>query len=167
MATRSLIPGLVVAWLALAGACAGYSTQRLTDFPGARTVAVLPFENTGFRRDLALRLAQAVATEVRARTSLGMAAPASADLLVRGRARAEEVPVVLDEDGRVVQKRLEGWLDVEVVERATGRVLRQARLLANEDFRPGVDGESLEGSGTDEWARRIAVQVADLLERGF
>ncbi len=153
-----------VALLLLAG-CSGYSTERLTDFPGARTIAVLPFENTGFRRDLELRLSAAVARELRARTSLAPATAASADLLLTGRMGAEEVPTILDEAGRVVQQRLAGWLEVRVVERATGRVVREERLGGFEEFRPGTYGESLEGSGTDEWVRRLAERVAQVLER--
>jgi hypothetical protein len=157
--------GALLALAALA-ACS-YSTKRLTDFPGARTIAVLPFENTGFRRDLELRLGQAVATEIRARTNLAFATPQTADLLLTGTASAEEYAIGLDENGQVIQKRLEGVLAVRVTERATGRVRREAFIRATEEFRPLIQGESLAGTGTDEWARRIAEQVVQELEAGF
>lgn len=152
----------------LATACSGYSSQRLTDFPTARTIAVVPFENTGFRRDLELRLAQQVSNEIRARSNLGFAPVNRADLVLTGRMHAEEVPTVLgSEDGDVIQKRLEGWLEVVVTERASGRVLRRARVATTAEWRENVMGESLDGSATNEWTRRLAEQVAQVLERSF
>lgn len=165
---RAGLLGLAGGVLLLVCACSGYSTQRLTDFPRARTIAVVPFENTGFRRDLELRLSQQVAQEIRARTNLGFAPVASADLVLTGRMQANEVPTVLDrEDGSVIQKRLEGWLEVVVTERATGRVVRRQRVSTTAEWREGVTGESLEGSATQEWTRRLAEQVAQVLERPF
>ncbi len=162
---RTLLALALFATYVLAGACSGYSTERLTDFPSARTVAVMPFENTGFRRDLELRLSQAVASELRARTSLAPATATSADLLVTGSMAAGETPIVLDENGAVVQRRLDGWLDVKIIERASGRIVRQGRLQALEEVRPGVAGESVDGSGSDEWVRRLAERVVQALER--
>jgi len=162
---RHLLGVLLLSAVCLASC--NYSTKRLTDFPSARTIAVLPFENTGFYRDLDLRLTQAVTTEIRARTSLGYASPASADLLLRGRMTAREWAIGLDNMGRVIQKRLEGWLDFEVVERTSGRVLRKGTVSSNYEFRPLVQGESLDTTGTEEWTRRIAEQVVQGLERGF
>jgi hypothetical protein len=172
MASRSLIPpvgrprALALAALLLAS-CAGWSTQRLTDFPAARTIAVRPFDNLGFRRDLELRLTRAVTEEVRARTSLALTTPDKADLVLSGRMQAEETPVVLDENGQVIQKRLLGWLQVQVVERATGRVVRQRRVATHAEWLEGAPGQSLQGSATDEWVRRIAEKVAQTLERSF
>lgn len=163
---RSL-PFLLLLLVTVSAACNGYSTTRLTDFPQARTIAVVPFENTGFRRDLELRLSQAVATELRARTSFAQTTPARADLLVTGSMAADETPIALDEDGSVIQKRLNGWLDVRIIERATGRVLRQARVQALEEVRPGTGVESIEGSGSDELVRQLAERVVQLLERPF
>jgi hypothetical protein len=163
--TRSL-PSLVLLLLASA-ACNGYSTERLSDFPQARTIAVVPFENTGFRRDLELRLSRAVAQELRARTSFAQTTPQTADLLVTGSMAAEETPIALDEDGDVIQKRLDGWLDVRIIERASGRVLRQARVRALEEVRPGTGVESIDGSGSDELVRQLAERVVQLLERPF
>ncbi|MDJ0521374.1 MAG: LPS assembly lipoprotein LptE [Planctomycetota bacterium] len=167
MAAVALIRSVLILVLLLGAACSGYSTQRLEDFPRARTIAVVPFTNTGFRRDLELRLSQAVATELRARTSYAQTTPQSADLLLTGSMAAEETPIVLDDEGRVVQKRLEGWIDVRVVERASGRVLREGRVRALEEVRPGTGGESVEGSASDEWVRQLAERVVQLLERPF
>lgn len=166
---RTRRSSLLAAGLAALLACAGcsYSSRRLTDFPSARTIAVVPFENTGFRRDLELRLSMAVANEIRARTSLGLATPATADLLLTGRMSADEFAIGLDENGAVIQKRLEGWLQFEVRDRASGRVLRRATVQATEEFRPGTAGESLAGTGTEEWVRRVAERVVQGLESGF
>jgi len=158
--------GAALLLLLLSTGCS-YSTGRLTDFPTARTIAVVPFENTGFYRDLELALTARVVQEVRARSSLAMGTVDSADLILRGSTAGWETPVVLDGDSNVIQKRLEGWLDVTITERTSGRVVRRARVRATADFRPGVDGESLHGSGTQIWARRLAEQIAQTLESGF
>ncbi len=158
----------LLALVVLLAACSGYSSQRLTDFPSARTIAIVPFENTTFYRDLELRLTQQVVNEVRARTNLGLSTPDRADLVMTGRMYAREVPTVLArEDGSVIQKRLEGWLEVVVTERASGRVVRRARVATTAEWREDVVGESLQGSATSEWTRRLAEQVAQVLERPF
>lgn len=151
----------------------GYSTTRLTDFPGARTIAIVPFENTGFYRDIELELTARVVQEVRARSSLGMGTVDSADLILRGSMGNWETPVVLGEEGRIIQKRLEGWLDITVTDRVSGRIVRAARVRATADFRPGpeevrltgIEGESLRGSATQIWTRRLAEQIAQQLEK--
>ena len=153
--------------LLLVGPGCGYSTRRLTDFPTARTIAVVPFTNTGFYRDIELELTARTVQEIRARTSLAPGSIQTADLILRGSTGAFETPLILDEFGEIIQKRLEGWLDVTVTERTTGRVVRQARVRATADFRPGVDGESLPGSATQLWTRRLAEQIAQTLEAGF
>jgi hypothetical protein len=156
---------VLVVLLAVAGC--SYSTRRLGAFPAARSVAVVPFSNSGFYRDLELVLTQAVITEIRARTSLALATPATADLVIRGDAGAQEFAIGLDEAGAVIQRRLEGYLAVTVTERASGRVVRTATVRATEEYRPGVQGASYAGTAAPEWARRIAEQVVQLLERGF
>ncbi len=165
MRTVAGLTALVLA-AALVPGCS-YSTKRLTDFPSARTIAVLPFENSGYYRDLDLRLTQAVVTEIRSRTSLALTSPERADLIIRGTMTAREWAIGLDNTGAVIQRRLEGWLTFSVVQRASGRVLRQTTVSANEEFRPGIQGEGLDTTGTDEWTRRIAEQVVQMLERGF
>lgn len=166
--------GALLALLLLAaGSGCGYSTTRLTDFPGARTIAIVPFENTGFYRDIELELTARVVQEVRARSSLGMGTVDSADLILRGSVGNWETPVVIGEEGEIIQKRLEGWLDITVTDRASGRVVRAARVRATADFRPGpeevsltgLEGESLRGSATQIWTRRLAEQIAQQLEK--
>ena len=163
---RSLVPLCLALLLGLQASC-GYSTRRLTDFPTARTIAIVPFHNTGFYRDLELELTARVVQEVRARTNLALAGVHNADLILRGTTGAFQTPVVIGEDQDVIQNRLEGWLDVTVTERATGRVVRQARLRATADWRPDTDGESLQGSATQLWTERLAIQIAQTLEAGF
>ena len=80
---------------------------------------------------------------------------------------AEEYAIGLDENGAVIQKRLQGSLTFEVRERATGRIVRRATVQATEEFRPFAPGESLAGSATEEWVRRVAERVVQSLERGF
>jgi hypothetical protein len=145
----------------------GYSTRRLTVLEGSRTIAVLPFTSPGYRRDLDLRLTQAVVEEIRARTSLAIGAPPSADLVLSGVTEAE-TPVLLQAvDRSVIQQRLKGSTVVTITDRRSGRVVKQFRVYATTDFGPGRDGESLEGSATDEWTRRTALRIVDNLEPGL
>ncbi len=145
----------------------GYSTRRLNDFPSARTVAVVPFTNTGFRRDLELELTQAVVREVRARTDFAIGHPSRADLIIRGSTTPEEAATGLGPDGLVFQRRLLGTLEVEVVDRARDKVVRRATLTANEEFRPHLPSEGLDTTAREAWTRHMAERVAQLLERGF
>jgi hypothetical protein len=154
------------AWLALPG-CQGYSTAPLADVAGTRTLAVRPFVNAGFRRDLELRLTHAVLDEVRSRGAWAIAEPGRADLVLEGEVDAAEDAIGLDEARRPLQKRLRGTLRIVLRERATGRVVREAVVAENEEFRPGLDGASLEGSATDAWVRRIARRAVDSLEAPF
>jgi hypothetical protein len=161
-ALAALLPLLV----ALAGC--GYRTDRLDAFPMARSVAVFPFENTGFRRGIEDRLTQAVADEVRGHTHLALSSPASADLILTGALTANEQALVLREDTRdPLQKRLQGFVDVVVRDRRSGRELKRTRVVAYAEFRPGVDGESLEGSATSEFVRRLAQRIVQVLEPGI
>ena len=101
--TRSGLPGvLLVAWAVLFAGC-GYSSRRLTEVEGARTIAVSTFANAGYRRDLERRLTQAVLAALRSTTSYAIAAPESADLVISGRMSAEESVINLDENDNPVQ----------------------------------------------------------------
>lgn len=152
---------------ALSPAACGYTTTRLDAWPEARTVAVVPFENTGYRRDLELRLTQAVADEIRARTSLALTTPAAADLVVSGQVDASEQTVIQNLDRTAALQRLDGTLTVTVRERRTGRVLRQQDVSTYQEFRPGRLEERVDGRTTDAWVARVARRVVDLLERQF
>jgi hypothetical protein len=158
---------LAPAWGALALAACGYSSQRLTDFSGATTIAIAPIENQTFRRDLELRLTQAVAHELRARTSFALTTPDRADVVLTATMHAGEGVVLQDEDRTSILQRLTGAVSVTVTDRRRGCVLRTYVVHAMEEFTPGVAGESLEGSATDEWTRRIAEQIVQGLERGL
>jgi hypothetical protein len=77
---------LLVAFLGLDAGC-GYSSKRLVDVPGVRTVAVLQFENDTYRRDLEFRLTGGSAEEVRA-DRLAHRHAGTADALLTGTIRA-------------------------------------------------------------------------------
>lgn len=151
----------------LTSSACGYSTQRLDAFPNARTIAVIPFQSDGYRRDLDLRLTQAVVTEIRGRTSYALGSPASADLLLSGTMQADEVVTVQRGDRRVVQKRLQGALNVTITDRRSGRVLKTYRAYDTATYTPGIQGESLEGSAYSEWVGRVALRVVQGLESGL
>jgi hypothetical protein len=164
----ALLTALVLGFAPLlAGSGCGYSTRRLSDLPsGTRTVAVMTFDNRGFYRDLELRLSQAVADEVRARSHYAIGSAGSADVLVSGSMVADESVVTLDDDDTVLQKRLGGRVDVTLSDRS-GRVLKRYTVRTNVEFTPDRYGQSLEGSATDEWVRRIAEKVVQGFEAGF
>ncbi len=170
MRAPRLLP-LLLAWAGLAplvAAGCGYSTRRLSDLPAAtRSVAVLTLENLGFRRDLELRLTQALLDEIRARTPYAIGSAATADVLVSGRMQADESVITLAGDGSTLQQRLGGTLEVTLTERATGRVLKSYVVYANTEFTPGRRHQTLEGSAADEWVRRLAEGVVRGFERAF
>jgi hypothetical protein len=162
---------LVVARAALAVCAAaasgcGYSTSRLVSVPGVSTVAVVQFENETFRRDLEQRLTQAVAEEVRARTSWRIASPATADALLSGTIRSAETRVLAeDRAGEPLADRLTVVVEATLVDRRSGRVLRRWHVVSRDEFTRRLFGESLEGSGIDAAARSLAEDVVAGLER--
>ncbi len=158
--------GLVLVAAAVVAACSGYTTKRIDAFPGARTIAIRPVTNRGFRRDMELRLAQALADEIRARTSYAIATPATADLILETEMEAGEAVLVQGEEREPIQKLLQGSVDVRVVDRR-GRILRGDRLSAQAEYLVGRFGESLDGSATDTWARQMAIRIVQFLEGGF
>ena len=166
MRGRLALPLALVALVATASAC-GYSTQRLDAFPNARTIAVLPFTSPGFRRNLDLRLTEAVVDAVRARTSYGLGAPASADLLLSGVMTADEVVTLQASDRQVIEKRLQGALQVTIKDRRSGRVLKTYRAYDTVTFTPDRQGETLEGSAYQDWVERVALRVVQGLETGL
>lgn len=155
-----------LAALAIAGGCAGYSTRRLVSQPGVSSIAVVQFENSTYRRDLEFRLTRAVAEEVRARTPWQIASPSTADALLRGTIRSAETRV-LAEDGNKdpVAERYRILVDVELVERATGRVLRRYAAIERQEYTPNRYGESLEGSATDTIVTSLAEDIVQGLEK--
>ena len=171
--TRRGIPTILLALgslglgLLATGAC-GYSTARLDDLGGgARTIAVLPFENRGFRRDLELRLTERVLEQVRARTSYGIAWPSKADYVLSGWMNASESVGLQREDRSVVQSQYRAHAHVVLTDRRSGRVVREYDVTAVTEFTPEMGGESLLGSATQEVLRRLAIRIVQGLERGF
>ena len=105
--------------------------------------------------------------EIRSRTSYGLGAATSADLLLTGVMTAGEVVTLQRASREVVQKRVQGALQVTVKDRRSGRVLKTYRAYDTVTFTPGRQGESLEGSAYTEWVRRIALRVVQGLETGL
>ncbi|MDJ0972889.1 MAG: LPS assembly lipoprotein LptE [Planctomycetota bacterium] len=163
---RLLLLALCGLALVVTAACSGYTTKRIDAFPAARTIAIRPVANEGFRRDLELRLHQAIADELRARTSYALATPERADLILETRMRAGEQLLVQGEERVPIQKLLEGSVDVTLSD-GRGRILRADTVSAQAEFLVERYGESLDGSATDEWTRRMAIRVVQFLETGF
>jgi hypothetical protein len=156
----------LAAALPLALASCGYSTKRLTRVEGVSTIAVAQFENDTYRRDLEFRLTQAVAQEVRARTSFRIASPASADAVLTGTIRSAETTMLLEDRDThdPISQRFRWVVDARLVDRS-GRVLREWRAIDRSDYTEGRFGESLDASATDTLARLLAEQVVQGLER--
>jgi hypothetical protein len=151
--------------VAAALASCAYSTKRLADVPGASTIAVLQFENQTFRRDYEFRLTRAVAEEVRARTSLRIGSPSSADVLLTGTITSVETRALADDRNLdPLVDRLRVYVVARLVERATGRCLRTWQVADEEEFARGRFGETLEGSAIDDSVRVLAQKVVQGLE---
>jgi len=159
----------VLACLAAAGlATCGYSTARLDGLgAGARTIAVRPFENRTFRRDLELELTGRVLDELRARTSYGLASLDAADYVLEGWVSAGEAVGLQRVDREVVLEQYRGRAHAILRDRRSGRVVREYDVQAVTSFTPGAGGESLEGSATAELTRRLAIRIVQGLETGF
>jgi hypothetical protein len=158
---RAALGGLLV----LVAGC-GYSTSRLVSVPGVSSVAVLPFDNDTFRRDLEHRLTRAVAEEVRARTPWRLASPASADALLSGTIRSASTRVLAeDRASEPATDRLTVVVDVRLVDRRSGRVLREWVAYTRDEFARDRFGESLEGSAIDAATRSLAEEIVRGLER--
>jgi len=159
--------GFSVPFATLLGAIGcGYSSRRLVSQPGVSSIAVLQFDNATYRRDLEFRLTRAVAEEVRARTSWRIASPSTADALLRGTIRSAETRVLAESnDQTLIEERFRVVVDVELVERATGRVLRRYATFGRQEFTPGRYGETLAGSATDSIVTSLAQDVVQGLER--
>ena len=147
------------------GGC-GYSSRRLIEERGISSIAIQQFDNATYRRDLEFRLTRALAEEVRARTSWRIETPARADAILRGTIRSAETRVLAEAADRTkIAERLRIAVDVELVERATGRVLRQYVVAARQEYTAGRFGETLEGSVTDVVATSLALEIVAGLER--
>lgn len=162
---QTILAALSLAALLPAPGC-GYSTQRLVDVPGVRTVAVLQFENDTYRRDLEFRLTRALAEEVRARTSWRIASPGSADALLTGTIRSAEVRTLAeDRDSTPISKRFRLVVDAKLVDRVTGRVITLVSSTESQEFAETYFGESLEGSATDTVMQSLAEAIVAGFER--
>lgn len=161
---RTLPTAALVLFASLLAACQGYSTKPLATIGGARTIGVLPLVNTGYRRDLEMRLTHALLDELRARGTMGIVEPTRADVVLSGEMSATEDVIGQDDERRPLEKRLRGTLKIVLRERATGRVLREATIQELEEYRPDAEGRALEGPATDAWTRRMARRAVDALE---
>ncbi len=158
---------LLLTLLCVACSGCGYRTERIEAFPMARTVAVTPFVNKGFRRDLELHLTQAVVDEVRSSTSYAIGSPTTADLVISGEMLAWEQVTTLTKERQPLQKRLGGRIDVVLTERATGRVLKRTSVWTWAEYLAEDSLDAQRATAGSEWVRRAARQVAEVLESGF
>jgi hypothetical protein len=163
---RALVTIGALGFVMLLGAC-GYSTARLEALSGGRTIAVRAFENRTFRRDLEMRLTGQILTELRARTSFGIATPDRADYVIDGWVDASEEVSLARVDRTVVLGQYRGTAHVVVTDRRSGRVVRTYDVRAATSYTPETGGETLLGSATNELTRRLAIRIVQGLEPGL
>ena len=152
------------ALLTLAGC--SYSSHRLVSARGVSSIAVLQFDNKTYRRDLEVRVTRAVAEEIRARTSWRLESPSAADVILKGSIHSADTGVLAEASDRTpIAERFRVVADIELIERATGKVLRKFVTAERQEYTPQRFGETLEGSTTDVIAMSLAEDVVQGLEK--
>lgn len=144
-----------------AAACAGYRSDPL--FPeGMRRIAVPIFENETFFRQIEFDLTRQVANELRARPGIHVVDPAEADVILEGRiVDVDQRVLALARRERPLERSATTSVRCRVVERATGRVLKEFVERERVDFLSGA-GEGLESAQTEAFhdlARKIVFQL--------
>ena len=71
------------------------------------------------------------------------------------------------EDRTVVQSQYRAHAHVVLTDRRSGRIVREYDVQAVTEYTPGMGGETLLGSATEEVLRRLAIRIVQGLERGF
>jgi hypothetical protein len=163
----------LLALLGLALASCGYTFDR--DRGQARLasgnlpkVAVIPFDNTTFRRGLEMTLTRAVDDEVRARSPRSPVAPGEADWLLRGTiVRADERIYSEDKDDVVTESSIVIDVDITLEDRAAEKILRTYKCTGNRVPFSAFAGRTASVEEAEAQAlREIAQRIVDWLEAG-
>ena len=159
----------VLAVALLATAC-GYRFERdrgVTPTPDGALpkVAVLPFDTTSFRRGLEITLTQLVDTELRSRTGRAPYPPDQADLLLGGTiVRADERVISENTNDVIVQSSFLVTVEVELTDRASGRVLGTYKLTEREPYSDRAGRIRTEQQAAAAALRDLAERIVYLLE---
>jgi hypothetical protein len=131
-------------------------------------VAVIPFDNTTFRRGLEMALTRAVADEVRARSPRSAVAPAEADWLLRGTiVRADERIYSEDKDDVVTESSIVVDVDITLENRAAEKILPTYKCTGNRiPFSAFAGRTGTVQEAETEALREIAQRIVDWLEAG-
>jgi hypothetical protein len=146
--------------LAACGVRYGFSEGA---FPShVRTMAILPFENQTATTELQSELFESMRRELQKRLGVRDAAQDDADALVRGTIVSYDVdvPVAFSADPRQAvsaRRRLQITIDVEILDRTTGKTLWQRKGLRAE----GEYAERAEPEGRKEAIKRIVNEIVE------
>jgi len=128
-------------------------------------VAVLPFDNETFRRDLEIRLTRLVADEIRARSPDSPGTPEEADWLLTGTiVSADERVLSEDRDDLVRESSFVIAVRVEVRERASDKLIRTYPLEEQEPFSSRAGRIATVQQAQEQALRDLAEKIAYRLE---
>lgn len=157
---------------ALALAACGYAFDR--DRGQARLasgnlpkVAVIPFDNTTYRRGLEMTLTRLLDDEVRARSPRSPVAPAEADWLIRGSiVRADERIYSENREDVVTESSIMIHVDVTLEDRAAEKILRTYPFKERVAYSAFAGRIATLQQAEAEALREIAQRIVDWLEAG-
>jgi len=128
-------------------------------------VAVIPFDTTSYRRGLEITLTQLVDTELRSRTGRAPYPADQADLLLGGTIiRADERVISEDTRDVIVQSSFLVTVEVELTDRASGKVLGTYKLTEREPYSDRVGRIRTEQQAAAAALRDLAERIVYLLE---
>lgn len=160
--------GLLVA--SCASGC-GYRVEddrgeaRLESTEELPRVAVLPFDTRSYRRGYEMLLTRLVDDELRQRSPRSPADPSQADLLLTGTiVFADERVLVENTSDVVVQSSAVFTVEVEIRERASGKLLGTYTMTEREPFSPEVGRIRTFDQASAEALRDMAERIVYLLE---
>lgn len=130
-------------------------------------VAVIPFDNTTFRRGLEMVLTRFVDDELRARSPRSPVAPAEADWLVKGSiVRADERIYSEDRDDEVTESSIVIEVEVTLEDRAAERIIRTYSFRDRVPFSARAGRVATLEEAETEALREIAERIVYWLEAG-
>jgi hypothetical protein len=143
----------------------GYTTEP-RQLAGVRTVAVPVLDNQTVYRGLEFELSQLIAREVMSATACRIASADDADALMSGQITAYTKGTLgTDANDQPTERRIWVKLDLKVVERSTGKLLRENTKTECADFAL-VRGQS-EESARAQVMNKLARWAATQLEAGW
>lgn len=167
-------PFFLLAALVLAGfSSCGYTFDRdrgearLPATGALPRVAVIPFDNTTFRRGLEMGLTRAVDDELRARGPHAPSSPSEADWLLKGTiVRADERIYSQDNDGNVRESSIVIDVEVTLEDRAAEKVIQTYLMTDRVPFSDRAGRIATLEEAETEALREIAERIVDWLEAG-